>query len=173
RLFAIMSPEDIVAEARRKVLSGERNVPVRHLLPPNPGGSIQAFLLGLKGVINSEIYNLANLAEGAIPHHSLDQENPERGPVELPDPWDSSRALARRDLQRALFARLRRIAQREPELLPVIDYWEPRFLETDRIAGSEFDQNLVYRVRQHARRVLWELAKEAEPHALDGREMLL
>ena len=173
RLFAIIPPEDIVADALHKLLSGERNPQEGRVLPPNHRRNVEAFLIGLKGVINSEISNLASWAEGAIPHHSLEKQSPEGGAVELPDPVDSPGALARRDLQCALFDCLRSRAQEEPELLPVIDAWEHRFLEADRIAGSEFDQNLVYRVRQHARRILWELAKEAEPQALDGREMLL
>jgi hypothetical protein len=173
RLLALTSPEDIVAETHRKVLSGELNPREGRVLSAKHRLNTQAFLSGLRSVINSEICNLVNLTEGTIPHQPLHEESPDGKSMELADPADSPRTLALRDLQHALFVRLRRRAQAEPDLLPVIDYWEPRFLEADRIAGSEFDQNLVYRVRQHARGILWELAMEAEPHSFDGREMLL
>jgi hypothetical protein len=173
RLLAITSPEDIVAETYRKILSGERCPLEGRVLPAKSLLSTEAFIRALEGIIRSEISNWVKLAEGTFPHEPVDEANPDCKGMRLADPADSPGSVGRRDLQQALFTRLRQRALAEPELVPVIEYWAPRFLEADRIATSEFDQNLVCRVRQRARRILWELAAEAEPHALDGRGMLL
>ena len=172
RLLAITSPEDILEETYRKVLSRERDPRDGRALPASSLRSIPTFIHGLESIINSEVSNWVNLAEITFLHEELDMQNDDGGCVVLADP-DWPRTLMRRDLHRVLFARLRRKAAAEPGLLPILDYWEPRFLDADRIAGPEFDKNLVQRVRQLARKVLWELATEAEPHAVDGRDMLL
>ena len=173
RLLAITSPEDIVAEAYEKLLCGESRVQEGRVLKPEDLLDAKAFIRGVQGIIQSDISNWITLAEGTFPHEAVDETDPDSNSMRLSDPADSPRILARRDLRQALFIRLRQKTQAEPQLLSVIEDWEPRFLEADRIAGPEFDKNLVQRVRRLARKVLWELATEAEPHAVDGRDMLL
>ena len=55
----------------------------------------------------------------------------------------------------------------------MIRHWSELFYVADRIAGPEFDPNLVYRVRQHSRRIFRELAGEIQPGEVTGLEMLL
>jgi hypothetical protein len=97
----------------------------------------------------------------------------EPGTVEVPEPLDFARLVELRDLKRELFARLELVLQNEPALTPVIRHWSEIFYVADRIAGPEFDPNLVYRVRQHSRRIFRELAGEIEPGEVTGLEMLL
>jgi len=164
---------DLVHEALRLVMLGDRHPNKGRCVRVEHRQSTEAFVRCLCGVINSLLSNLVTSAEAACRHVPAD--HCEMDLMDTIEASDLFGELSRRDLQRSLFARLYAVTTKEPELLPVIEQWERVFLESDRIVqdGHQFAAHLIYRVRQHARAILLELAREVHPQSLDGRELLI
>jgi hypothetical protein len=172
RLLAGATPEDLVDAALEKLLLGDTYPKKGRKLPSKNRQSTDAFLRCVMGIINSDLSNLATSAEASFLHLSFSEEEDGVGGVQVAEPLSIASLLQRRDFERQLFARLEPIMQNEPSLAPVIHHWSEHFQFADRIAGPEFDPNLVYRVRQHAQRISRELAQEIQPGQVTGLEML-
>jgi hypothetical protein len=173
RCLARKSPDDIVHDSLQKVLLGESHQKEGRKLSLKGRQSTDDFLAFVQGIINSDVSNTVRSCEVSFPHISLGDPETEPGTVEVPEPFDFARLVELRDLKRELFARLELVLQNEPALTPVIRHWSELFYVADRIAGPEFDPNLVYRVRQHSRRIFRELVVEIQPGEVTGLEMLL
>jgi hypothetical protein len=150
-------PEDLVHDAIQKVLLGDTHPKKGRRLSPKNRQTPQAFMECIMGIVNSELSHAVQ-AGLRFPRISCGDLEHDVSPLAVPE-WSDTAGLAeRRDIKSELFTRLDVIAQAQPSLKPVIRHWSAHFHETDRIAGPEFDQNLVHRVRQHARRIMSELA---------------
>jgi hypothetical protein len=167
------SPEELVHDAFEKVLQGDSHPRKGRKLSAKNRQSTDAFIDCVRGIINSDLSNLVRSFEVSVPHVPLGDPEAEPDTVELSDPGNFVRQLEQRDTQRELFVRLEQLLQNEPALEPIIRHWHEHYQVSDRIAGPEFDVNLVYRVRQHAQRILHELAKEGQANDVTGMEMLL
>jgi len=171
RFLAGRMPDEIVHSALERVLLGDTHPKKGRKLSVKNRQSTTAFALCVMGIINSQLSNAIDAAEASFSHLPLGDAETEPGVVEVPEPIDQAQFLERRDVQRELFTRLRE--QAGPELRPVIDYWEPNYLADDCIARGEFDRRLVHRVRLLARAILTDLAREIQPRAPTGMEMLM
>jgi hypothetical protein len=166
------SPMDFVHEALHKLLLGDSHPKKGRRLSAKNRSSSDAFLRCVMGIINSDLSNAVRDAcrFPYVPAHDSDFEV---GMVNGQEWSDTTGQTERRDLQRELFARLEPVLQTEPALAPVIRYWSDHFQESDRIGGPGMDPNLVYRVRQHARRILRELAEDLQAGPVRGREIVV
>lgn len=153
-------PEDLVHDALQKVLIGDKHPKKGRKLAVKNRQSPQAFMQCIMGIINS-VLSHAVQTELRFPQISCGDVEQEVTPLAVPEWSDTAGVAERRDLQSELFTRLDLIARTEPSLKPIIRHWSANFHDTDRIAGPEFDQNLVHRVRQHARRIMHELGAES------------
>jgi DNA-directed RNA polymerase specialized sigma24 family protein len=173
RHLAPNSAEDLVQEAKAKVLLGEQFPRVGRRLKPRNRVSVEACLACLRGIMESDLSNLLKVARRRGEHLSVGDSRTEPGTVDPPDPLDPAGNLVRRDLRCVGFARLRERAAAEPDLLPVILQWEEGFLTDDRIAAEELNRKPAHRVRVMFREVLQELAAELSVAPVTGKEMLL
>jgi hypothetical protein len=173
RYLTLTSAEDLVQEAKAKLLLGEQFPRTGRRLKPRDRVSVQACLACLRGIIESDLSHLLNVARGRGEHLSVGDSRTEPGTVDPPDPLDPAGELVRRDLRRVGFARLRERAAAEHDLLPAIRGWEEGFLTDDRIAAEELDRKSAHRLRVMFREVLQRLAGELNVTPVSGKEMLL
>jgi len=173
RCVARKSPDDIVHDALEKILLGESQPGRGRKLKAKHRESMDAFVQSVRAIINSNLSNTIRSFEARCPHVSLGDTDTEAGTAKMPEPLNFAGQMERHDLQRELFSRLELVVQKEPALAPVIRHWQENFHVADRIAGPEFDINLVYRVRQHAQRICRDLAREIGTSEVTGMEMLL
>ena len=171
RFLAGMEPDDLVHAALEKLLQGDAHPKQGRRLSAKNRRSPEAFILCVMGIINSDLSNATHSLEASFSHLPLGDAETEPGAVEVSEPIDLVQLLERRDGKRELFARLRQRA--EPELQPIIEYWEPNYLTDDCIARGQFDRRLVYRVRLLTCEIFAELAREIQPEGPTGREMLM
>lgn len=164
--LAGLTGEDLIGEVVAKVLLGDRHPRKGRPLRPQHRVGAEALLNRLRGDINSELSNRLAKADTRGEHLSLSNETAVAVASSHP-----ARELARRELQAALFARLRELTRTEAVLQPLIDHWERHFLEADRIGDAGQNRNHTHRLRRHAQRVLRELAEEMDEP--DGRGMVV
>lgn len=171
RYLVQTSPLELVDQVIVKVLLGDCGGKVGRTLKPRNRRSEKAFMECLKGMLCSELSNLVTSAEARYEHLPVGEHADDPLVVDPPDRIDQEEALARRDLQQVVFARLYARAAQNPELLPIIQRWEEAFLADDRIPQADCSRKLVWRVRSLARGILRQLAQE---HSLgeDERQML-
>jgi hypothetical protein len=173
RHLADTDAEDLVAEALLKIQLGEQDSRLGRRLKPENRATTASFLVGVKGVINSDLSHLLDSARNRCEHLSIGEPETEPGAVNPPDPTDPGRLLLRRDLHRVLFSQLYARAAEQPRLLAVIKEWDQNFLSDNRIARDGHSRKIIYRVRQLAREILRDLEAELSLVTNEGREMLL
>ena len=152
QVLSLTTAEDLVHQAITSILLGELDSERGRRLSAKARQDAVSLLWPLMSIMNSDLQNLVSRMEVSL-RQEADQsgQDPWR---DIMDPVDHELLVQRRDLQNVLFERLRQVLPQEPALGQVIDHWEKHFLESDRIAGPDFDENLVRRVRRHARRIL-------------------
>lgn len=170
RLLAGRLPDDLVHGAIAKLLLGELHPQQGRRLLLKHRRSAEAFMRCVMGIINSDLRNLITSSEAIAVHLPVGEE--ETGAVTPLEPTDPFGMLQRHDLRRVMFERLEALLPSEPALEPVIRHWAQHFADADRIAGPEFDVNLVHRVRRHARGILRTLALEIS-QSPTGMELLV
>lgn len=171
--FAAVTAEDLVQEALLKLLLGEHEPTLGRHLKTHNRTSLEAFVSCVKGVINSDLNTLVKAACFRCDHVFTGNPEHEPGAIDPVEPHDAAGLLSRRDLHRTLFAKLYGRIQNRPMLLRVVQDWEERFLDDDRIGDDGMDRKLAFRIRKLAREIIAELAAEVSPAVGDGREMLL
>ena len=171
RGLARLSADDLFNTAVEQVLLADVVPGKGRRLRPRNRHSPKAFLNYLRGIIDSLISNTATCVETLTPH--LRVGNPEFEPdtVDVPDPVDYVSLLAHRDLQQEFFRRFEPILKRQPALRPVVEHWQRHFLDSDQIAGPDFDAKLTYRVRQHARSILRGMGFELPGRTIQAPEL--
>ncbi len=172
RCLALIEPEDLVGEAVLKLELGDQNPALGRHLPPEYRTDLERFLACLRGVIESDLYNLVRLAEHRQEHVPLGDPELEPGTVELTAGENLAALLSRRDVHRVLFQKLHKSLERQPALRKEVQDWAERFLHDDRIGEGEENRDRVYRVRLLAKEFLTELAEELEIAQPTGREMI-
>ncbi len=172
RCLALIEPEDLVGEAVLKLELGDQNPALGRHLPPEYRTDLERFLACLRGVIESDLYNLVRLAEHRQEHVPLGDPELESGTVELTTSEDIAALLSRRDVHRVLFQKLHKSLIRQPALREEVQDWGARFLHDDRVGEGEENRDRVYRVRGLAQEFLAELAEELEIAQPTGREMI-
>ena len=171
--LAATDGEDLVHQAVLKLLLGEQDPALGRHLKPGHRVSQEAFVACVKGVICSDLSNLVNSARSRHNHAFIGDPDVEAGAVEPVEAQDPRDLLSRRDLHRVFFRQLyERIATR-PALLAVVQDWEQRFYEDDRIGHTGSNRDLVYRVRRLAREIVAGLSDRLSPSAGTGKELLL
>lgn len=173
RLRGMLSSGDLVNQAIEKVLLGDQHPGKGRALSARNRQSLGAFLACLTGIINSDLSTLVNSAEARCEHLPMPPEGEAPLTTLDTDRSDPLVNLERQDLKEELFLRLHQETQDRPELRPIIDHWETHYLEDHRIARRDFDRRQVWRLRQMARAILAELAREVQPASPSGMEMLL
>ena len=171
RYLAMTSPGDLVNEVFSKVLLGDCNPKLGRRLKRHNREGTPAFLACLRGLIADEVKNKSTRAEAAIPHLPIGDEVEEPGMIDPPDQTDADRLLMRRDLREVLLTKLREQGIEAPELLPNVELWEESFLVDDRVPVTDTGHKWTHQVRESARQMLEELARE-QNLGEDGREML-
>ena len=126
RHLADTDAEDLVAEALLKIQLGEQDSRLGRRLKPENRATTASFLVGVKGVINSDLSHLLDSARNRCEHLSIGEPETEPGAVNPPDPTDPGRLLLRRDLHRVLFSQLYARAAEQPRLLAVIKEWDQK-----------------------------------------------
>jgi hypothetical protein len=165
RYFASISAEDLVQQAKTKVLIGEAFPRAGRRLTARNRASVEACLACLRGIMQ--------IARRRGEHLPVGDAGADLGNVDPADPLDPVAHLARRDLSRVVFARLRERAAAEPDLWPALQRWEEGFLSDDRVAAGELDRKPAYRLRVFAREILKELSAELSVAPVSGREILI
>ena len=171
--LAVVDPEDLVNEALVKVLLGDDNPALGRHLKRSHLASLDKFLVAVKGMISSDLSNLISGARGRSEHLALGDPDEIPGTVDLAIPEDLHQSLLRRDLHKVLFAELYERIRHQPALLGVVQSWERRFFDDDRIGSLGQNPALIHRVRRLVREILVELESEFSSVPGDGREMLL
>ena len=164
--------EDLVHQALLKLHLGEDNPSLGRHLKARNRVSMKAFIACVIGVISSDVYNLVNEARHRHEHAFVGDPEQEPGAVEPAESQDAQDLLSRRDLHRVFFKRLYQRIKNQPALLAVVQDWEQRFYDDDRIGSTGINRDLVYRVRQLAREVIADFG-ELRPAIHAGKEMLL
>ena len=159
-------------QALLKLHLGEDNPSLGRHLKARNRVSMKAFIACVIGVISSDVYNLVNEARHRHEHAFVGDPEQEPGAVEPAELQDAQDLLSRRDLHRVFFKRLYQRIKNQPALLAVVQDWEQRFYDDDRIGSTGINRDLVYRVRQLAREVIADFG-ELRPAINDGKEMLL
>lgn len=173
RCLTLIEPEDLVGEAVLKLELGDQNPALGRHLPPEYRTDADRFLACLRGVIESDLYNLVRLAEHRQDHVPLGNPELEPGTVEVTASEDIAALLSRRDVHRVLFQKLHQSLERHPALRAEVQDWGQRFLHDDRVGEGGVNRDRVYRVRRLAQAFLAELAEELEITQPTGREMIL
>ena len=83
----------------------------------------ERFLACVRGVIESDLYNLVRLAEQRQDHVPLGDPKLEPGTVELTATEDIAALLSRRDVHRVLFQKLHQSLERHPALRDEVQDW--------------------------------------------------
>ena len=161
--LAATGPEDLVQEALLKLQLGTLSPALGRHLQARYRVNLESFLACVKAIMASDLNNLVTAARRR--HRPA---KPHQGDLPATDGL-----LSRRDLHRVLFKQLYQRVRKQPALLTVVQDWEQRFLQDDRIGTPGMERNLVFRTRQLAREIIAELAVEISPTAGDGRELLL
>ena len=173
QFFCSLSPEDLVQDAKYKVLLGEEVPGAGRRLKARNRVSVEAFINCLRGIIESDLSSLLKAANRRSQEHlPVGDTESEPGMVDPRDPLDQADEIARRDLRRVVFARLRENLAAEPGLLPRMLQWEEGFLEDDRVAADALDRKPAQRLRELVRPICKELSSEVSP-APTGKEILL
>lgn len=163
--------EDLVHQSIPKLLLGEHDPSLGRHLKPRNRVSLDAFIACVKGVISSDLYNLVNKARHRHEHTFIGNPDQEPGAVEPTESQDTHELLSRRDLHRVLFQQLYQRIENQPALLTVVQDWEGRFFDDDRIGGVGSNRDLVYRVRQLVRDIIADLDVAVSPAISGGKEL--
>jgi hypothetical protein len=169
--LTVTDAEDLVHQAIFKLLLGEHDPSLGRHLKPRNRVNLDAFVACVKGVVSSDLYNLVNEARNWHEHTFVGDPDQEPGAVEPTEPQDTHDLLSRRDLHRVLFQQLYQRIENQPALLTVVQDWEGRFFDDDRIGGAGSNRDLVYRVRQLVREIIADLDAAVSPAISDGKEM--
>jgi hypothetical protein len=169
--LAVTDAEDLVHQAILKLHLGEQDPSLGRHLKPHHCGNMESFLACVKGVINSDLSNLVNEARHRHPHSFIGDPEQESDAVEPPESQNTHDLLSRRDLHRVLFQQLYQRIANQPALLEVVQDWDRRFDDDDRIGSVGMNRDLVYRVRQLARDIIAELGADVSPTFSGGKEM--
>jgi hypothetical protein len=163
--------EDLVHQAFLKLQLGEENPSLGRHLKARNRVNMEAFLACVKGVISSDIFNLVTAARQRHEHVSIGDPQQQPGAVEPAELLDPQDLLSRRDLHRVFFGKLYQRIKHQPALLAVVQDWEQRFFDDDRIGSVGANRDLVYRVRRLAREVIVDFG-EHFPEISQCQEML-
>lgn len=171
--LAVVDAEDLVHQAILKLYLGDEDPSLGRHLQACHRTSMAGFLACVKGIIASDLNTLVCEAPNRYEHEFIGDPEQEPGAVEVSGKENVHDLASRRDLQRVLFKKLYSRIQNQPSLLAVVEDWERRFLDDERVGSEGADRNLVFRVRELAREIIADLAAEFSPSVEDGREMLL
>lgn len=165
--------EDLVHQAVFKLHLGEDDPSLGRHLKARNRVSMESFLACVKGIISSDLYNLVNEARSRHEHVVIGDPEDCLGAVEPAEAEDARALLSRRDLHRVFFKKLYTRITNQPALFSVVQDWERRSLDDDRIGSTGMNRDLVYRVRQLAREIMADLEAENSPALDDEKGMSL
>lgn len=171
--LATLRPEDLVAEAVLKLELGDQDPSLGRHVSPEYRSDPERFLACIKGIIESDLNHLATAARTRYPELPVGDPEVEPGTVDPAAPEDTYAVLSRRDLHQVLFRQLYARIHRQPALLAVVQDWEQRFPDGDRIGHGEQQPRRVLRVRLLVQEILHELSTELEAGWARGRELVL
>ena len=171
KCLAITDAEELVNQAILKLHLGEHDASLGRHLKARNRGNMEAFVACIKGVMSSDLYNLANAARNRYEQLAIGDPEQESEAIDPADPEDTWELLSRRDLHRVFFKKLYGRIENQPALLAVVRDWEQRAFDDDRIGGMGISRDRVYRVRQLAREVITELGAGVSPRVETTPEM--
>jgi hypothetical protein len=172
-LLAMTEPADLVHQAVFKVLLGDSGYPAGRRLSLKNRTSTEAFILCLKGIINSDLSTLAKRPENRVVHSPIGEASTESDVVDPATAQDQRRLLELRDLHRALFAQLRQTADRSPATQWLLEQWEKATLSDDRLPSSSASRHCRRKLQAQMKQALAGFARELGQGTTDGKEMIL